>query len=71
MTTNTFVHTLLVFFTFSSNSTQIRIFTKDEQNYKLYRKAKGNPNVYKILKTYTVPAAVLYTDSIYVLTEWI
>lgn len=67
MTTNIFVHTLLVF-TFSSNFTRVRIFTKDEQNYKLYRKAKGNPNVYKILKTYILSSSSspVYRQHIYI-----
>lgn len=69
MTTNTFVHTLLVFFfTFSSNFTRIGIFTKDEQNYKLYRKAKGNLNVYEILKTYILcsSSSPVYRQHIYI-----
>lgn len=60
-------HTLLAF-TFSSNFTRIRICTKDEQNHKLYRKAEGNPNVYKILKTYILSSSSspVYRQHIYI-----
>lgn len=60
-------HTAYFFFTFSSSFTRIRIFTKDERNYKLYRKAKGNPNVYKILYTYILSSSSspLYRQHIY------
>lgn len=67
-----FTHTAcLFFFTFSSNFTRIGIFTKDEQNYKLYKKAKGNPNVYKSLKhTYILcsSSSPVYRQHIYKLS---